>query len=44
MAKLDSSDGRRTLVVDDGEVVGIITPSDVTRWLNRRRAFGPGQP
>jgi Zn-dependent protease/CBS domain-containing protein len=42
MAKLDSSDGRRTLVVDDGEVVGIITPSDVTRWLNRRRAFGPG--
>ncbi len=42
MAKLDSSDGRRTLVVDDGEVVGIITPSDVTRWLNRRRAFGLG--
>jgi Zn-dependent protease/CBS domain-containing protein len=44
MAKLDSSDGRRTLVVDDGEVVGIITPSDVTRWLNRRRAFGLGPP
>jgi Zn-dependent protease/predicted transcriptional regulator len=39
MAKLDASDGRRTLVVEDGEVVGIITPSDVTRWLNRRRAF-----
>jgi Zn-dependent protease/CBS domain-containing protein len=44
MAKLDASDGRRTLVVDDGEVVGIITPSDVTRWLNRRRAFGAGRP
>jgi Zn-dependent protease/CBS domain-containing protein len=44
MAKLDASDGRRTLVVDDGEVVGIITPSDVTRWLNRRRDFGAGRP
>lgn len=43
MAKLDASDGRRTLVVDDGEVVGIITPSDVTRWLNRR-AFDLGGP
>ncbi len=43
MAKLDASDGRRTLVVDDGEVVGIITPSDVTRWLNRR-AFDLGRP
>jgi Zn-dependent protease/CBS domain-containing protein len=44
MAKLDAGDGRRTLVVDDGEVVGIITPSDVTRWLNRRRAFDGGRP
>jgi Zn-dependent protease/CBS domain-containing protein len=44
MAKLDAGDGRRTLVVDDGEVVGIITPSDVTRWLNRRRAFDRGRP
>ena len=44
MAKLDADDGRRTLVVDDGEVVGIITPSDVTRWLNRRRAFDGGRP
>jgi Zn-dependent protease/CBS domain-containing protein len=43
MAKLDASDGRRTLVVDDGEVVGIITPSDITRWLNRR-AFDLGRP
>jgi Zn-dependent protease/CBS domain-containing protein len=44
MAKLDAGDGRRTLVVDDGEVVGIITPSDVTRWLNRHRALDRGRP
>jgi Zn-dependent protease/predicted transcriptional regulator len=43
MAKLDASDAKRTLVVEDGEVVGIITPSDVTRWLHRRRGFDSGR-
>jgi Zn-dependent protease/predicted transcriptional regulator len=43
MAKLDASDAKRTLVVEDGEVVGIITPSDVTRWLYRRRGFDSGR-
>jgi hypothetical protein len=27
------------LVVEDGEVVGIVTPSDLTRWLRRWRAL-----
>jgi predicted transcriptional regulator len=27
------------LVVQDGEVVGIITPSDLARWLRRSRAL-----
>lgn len=39
MAKLEASDARRVLVVHDGEVVGIITPSDVTRWLHRWRGL-----
>lgn len=38
MSKLEDSDANRVLVVDDGEVVGIITPSDLTRWLHRWRA------
>lgn len=38
MGKLEDSDANRVLVVDDGEVVGIITPSDLTRWLHRWRA------
>ena len=29
----------RLLVPDDAEVVGIITPADVARWLDRRRAL-----
>jgi CBS domain-containing protein len=39
MPKLEDSQARRVLVVDDGEVVGIITPTDLTRWLQRWRAF-----
>src|SRR6266487_681076 len=38
MSKLEDSDANRVLVVDDGEVVGIITSSDLTRWLQRLRA------
>jgi Zn-dependent protease/CBS domain-containing protein len=38
MGKLDDGDANRVLVVDDGEVVGIITASDLTRWLQRWRA------
>ena len=38
LAKLQDGESARVLVVD-GEVVGIITPSDLTRWLRRRRAL-----
>jgi CBS domain-containing protein len=38
MGKLDDGDANRVLVVDDGEVVGIITALDLTRWLQRWRA------
>jgi Zn-dependent protease len=38
MGKLEDSDANRVLVVTDGEVVGIITSSDLTRWLQRWRA------
>jgi Zn-dependent protease/predicted transcriptional regulator len=39
LAKLQDSEAGRVLVVQDGEVVGIITPSDVARWLRRWRAL-----
>jgi Zn-dependent protease/CBS domain-containing protein len=39
MAKLEDGEAGRVLVVDDGEVVGIITPSDLTRWLRRWRGI-----
>jgi Zn-dependent protease/predicted transcriptional regulator len=38
LGKLEDSEAGRVLVVEDGEVVGIITPSDLTRWLRRWRA------
>jgi Zn-dependent protease/predicted transcriptional regulator len=38
MSKLEDGDANRVLVVEDGEVVGIITSSDLTRWLQRWRA------
>jgi len=37
LAKLQDSEVGRVLVVQDGEVVGIITPTDLTRWLRRWR-------
>jgi Zn-dependent protease/predicted transcriptional regulator len=38
LGKLEDSEAGRVLVVEGGEVVGIITPSDLTRWLRRWRA------
>jgi Zn-dependent protease/CBS domain-containing protein len=37
--KLQDGETGRVLVVQDGEVVGIITPSDLTRWLRRSRTL-----
>jgi Zn-dependent protease/CBS domain-containing protein len=39
MAKLEDGEAGRVLAAEDGEVVGIITPSDLTRWLHRWRAL-----
>ena len=39
LGKLQDGEAGRVLVVQDGEVVGIITPTDLTRWLRRWRAF-----
>jgi CBS domain-containing protein len=39
LGKLEDGEANRVLVVQDGEVVGIITPSDLTRWLRRWRAL-----
>jgi Zn-dependent protease/CBS domain-containing protein len=39
LGKLQDGETGRVLVVDDGEVVGIITPSDLTRWLRRWRTL-----
>ena len=40
MARLEDGEAGRVLAADDGEVVGIITPSDLTRWLRRWRTLG----
>jgi Zn-dependent protease/CBS domain-containing protein len=37
--KLQDGDAGRVLVVKDDEVVGIITPTDLTRWLRRRQVL-----
>lgn len=39
LAKLQDGQLGRCLVLRGGDVVGIITPSDVARWLRRRQAF-----
>jgi predicted transcriptional regulator len=35
MAKIEDGEAGRVLAAEDGEVVRIITPSDLTRWLRR---------
>jgi Zn-dependent protease/predicted transcriptional regulator len=39
VGKLQDSEAGRVLVAQDGEVVGIITPTDLTRWLRRWRTL-----
>jgi len=39
MAKLEDGGAGRVLAAQDGEVVGIITSSDLTRWLRRWRVL-----
>jgi Zn-dependent protease/CBS domain-containing protein len=39
MAKLEDGEAGRVLAAEDGEVVGIITSSDLTRWLRRWRVL-----
>jgi len=39
LGKLQDGEAGRVLVVQAGEVVGIITPSDLARWLRRWRAL-----
>jgi Zn-dependent protease/CBS domain-containing protein len=39
LGKLQDGEANRVLVVEGGEVVGIITPSDLTRWLRRWRSL-----
>jgi Zn-dependent protease/CBS domain-containing protein len=41
---LQDGEANRVLVVQDGEVVGIITPSDLTRWLRRWRTLEGSPP
>jgi Zn-dependent protease/predicted transcriptional regulator len=41
LGKLEDSQAGRVLVAQDGEVVGIITPTDLTRWLRRSRSSEP---
>jgi Zn-dependent protease/CBS domain-containing protein len=41
LGKLEDSDANRVLVAHAGEVVGIITPTDLTRWLRRWRVLDP---
>jgi Zn-dependent protease/CBS domain-containing protein len=42
LGSLQEGDGGRVLVAQDDEVVGIITPSDLARWLRRWRRLDDG--
>src|ERR671915_1680667 len=43
MARLQDEETHRLLVMEGGAVVGIITPLDVARWLQRWRQFEEGR-
>jgi CBS domain-containing protein len=43
MARLQDDETHRLLVMDGGDVVGIITPHDVARWLQRWRQLEGGR-
>jgi CBS domain-containing protein len=40
VGKLMGGDLRRVIVVEDGHVKGIISPRDLTRWLQRSQELG----
>jgi CBS-domain-containing membrane protein len=42
--KLARNEHHRVVVIDDGTVVGIITPRDLARWLERSQALGMTEP
>jgi Zn-dependent protease/predicted transcriptional regulator len=44
LSLLEQDGEQRILVVDDGEIAGIITPRDVTRWVRRARELGITRP
>jgi Zn-dependent protease/CBS domain-containing protein len=44
LGKLQDGEAGRVLVAQDDEVVGIITPSDLTRWLRRWRTLERSAP
>lgn len=39
LAKLQDGESNRVLVVENGDVIGMITPTDVARWLQRWRVL-----
>jgi CBS domain-containing protein len=40
VGKLMSGDLRRVVVIDEGQVTGIISPRDISRWLQRSQELG----
>ncbi|HEX6132257.1 MAG TPA: site-2 protease family protein [Actinomycetota bacterium] len=44
LERLQEVDGGRVLVASDGEVVGIVTTTDLARWLARRRRLEAREP
>jgi CBS-domain-containing membrane protein len=44
VAKLQDGQTHRVLVAHHDQVVGIITPTDLTRWLRRRHTLDTSPP
>lgn len=44
LSLLEKGEDKRILVVDDDQIAGIITPRDVTRWVQRVRELGISRP